>query len=245
MMRKIAMVMFVLLAGVGDLTFAADQQKGKPADEVVGMFMQAVGGKEAVDKLESREVEAKEHHGPKRTYYWQKPNKVLLLEGKKKFGYDGSSGWMVSSKKHVSKLPKGSQLPLQMDADPTRYVYLKQLYPEVEAGAPETIDGRKMNVLVAPNNIGSTKFYFDATDHMLARIEEFGEISAYYKNVADFTDYRTVDGIKMPFRIVHSSTEPGAATQEIRIEKVTQNGPIKPGMFDRPRGGAVVLGGKR
>ena len=220
---------------------AADQVKGKPVEQVIEMFTQAIGGKAAVDKIESRKVEAK----GKRTYYWQKPNKVLLLEGKKKFGYDGSSGWMVSSKKRVSKLPKGSQLPIEMDANPARYVYLKQLYPEVQAAAPETLEGKKMNVLVAPNNIGSTKFYFDDTDHTLVRIEELGEISAYFKNVTDFLDYQDAGGIKMPYRIVHSSAEPGALNEDIRIERVTQNEPLKGGIFDRPRGGAVILGGKR
>jgi hypothetical protein len=44
---------------------------------------------------------------------------------------------------------------------------------------------------------------------------------------------------------VHSSNEPGAKDQEIRISKVTQNITLKPTIFDKPSGGAVTLGGKR
>ncbi len=185
------------------------------------------------------------HHGSKLIYFWQKPNKVLLLDGKKKIGYDGGSGWVLSSKKRVSKLPKGSQTELQMDANPLRYAHLKQLYPEAAAAVPEALDGRKMDVLVAPNDLGSTKFYFDASSHLLARVEETGESSAYFKHVTDFSEYKPVDGVMFPFRIVHSSTEPGVNEQDLRVSKIMQNVPVKPEIFRKPSSGAVVLGGKR
>ncbi len=217
----------------------------EPTDEVISQFVQAVGGPAALDRIETREIHAQRRHGPKLTYFWQKPNKVLLVEGKKKIGYDGGSGWVLSEKKHVSKLPKGSQQPLEMDANPLRYATLKRLYPDVEPAAPETLEDRKMDVLVAPNDLGMTKFYFDDSTHLLARVEETGEISAYFKHVTDFMDYQEIDGIKLPFRIVHNSNEPGAKAEDIRISKVIQNMPLKPGLFSKPASGAVVLGGKR
>lgn len=230
---------------VAAVALPAPSSPGKPADEVISQFVQAAGGAAAIDRIATREVHANRHHGSKLTYFWQKPNKVLLIEGKKRIGYDGSSGWMLSQKKHVSKLPKGSQIPLEMDANPLRYTSLKRLYPDIESAAPETLEDRKMDVLVSPNDLGSTKFYFDGSTHLLARIEETGEISAYFKNVTDFMDYQEIDGIKLPFRIVHNSTEPGAKTEDVRISKVIQNAPLKPGLFSKPAEGAVVLGGKR
>lgn len=214
-------------------------------DSLLENYTQALGGKAAIDRIQTREVEAKQHKGPKLLYYWQNPDKVLLVQDKQKVGYDGGSGWMLSKKKKVTRLPKGSQIPLEQDANPIRYVRMKTLYSDLEAAAPETIESREMNVLVAPNELGATKFYFDAETHLLSRIEETGETSAYYKHSTEFLDYQDVDGVKFPFRIVHTSTEPGVSRQEIRISKVTQNVELKPGIFEKPSGVAVTLGGKR
>ena len=240
----------LFLAGAG-LMLLLSGEKGdagpvaKLADDVIRAYVNAIGGQAAVDRIETRETQARERHGPKLTYYWQKPDKVLLIEGKRKVGYDGGSGWMLSKKKHVTKLPKGAQKPLEIDANPIRYAQLKQLYPEVQAAAPEIFDERKMDVLIAPNDLGSTKLYFEQTTHLLARVEETGETSAYFKHATDFADYQEVDGVKLPFRIVHSSTEPGVKPQELRISEVTHNVLLKPDFFNKPAPGAVVLGGKR
>ena len=61
--------------------------------------------------------------------------------------------------------------------------------------------------------------------------------------MTDVLDSRV--GIKFPFRIVHTSTEPGTKDQEIRISKVIQNVELKPSIFERPSSVAVTLGGKR
>ncbi|MBV8070445.1 MAG: hypothetical protein JO270_11105 [Acidobacteriaceae bacterium] len=214
-------------------------------DSVLEQYIKAAGGKVAIDQIHSREVQAREHRGPKLVYLWLKPDKVLLEQDKQKTGYDGGSGWILTKKKKLMRLPKGAQRPLEQDANPLRYVHLKTLYSEINPAPPETIDSRKMDVLVAPNELGVTKFYFDAATHLLARIDEIGETSAYYKHGTDFLDYQNVDGIQFPFRIVHRSTEPGSRDQEIRVSKVLQNIEIKPTIFQKPSGVAVTLGGKR
>ncbi len=217
----------------------------KQIDQVIQSYVQAVGGQAALDRIETREMHAQRYHGPKLTYFWQKPNKVLLLEGKKKIGYDGGSGWLLSEKKRVSKLPKGSQTNLEMDANPLRYAHLKQMYPDLQAAPAETLEARKMDVLIAPNELGSTKFYFEDSTHLLARVEETGETSAYFKQITDYLNYQEIDGVKLPFRIVHTSTEPGIKAEDLRISKVMQNVPLKSNLFSKPVAGAVVLGGKR
>ncbi len=217
----------------------------KSTDEVIQAYVQAVGGMAAVDRIETRQVIAKRHHGAKLDYFWQRPNKVLLIDGKKKLGYDGGSGWMLSQKKRVTKLSKGSELPLEMDANPLRYVHMKQLYPDIQASRAEVLDGEKMDVLRAPNDLGSTKLYFDEKTHLLVRVEDRGEMSAYFVHSADFSDYREVDGLKLPFRIAHTSTEPGGGEEDLRVSKIMQNIPLKTDIFRKPASGSVVLGGKR
>jgi hypothetical protein len=217
----------------------------KPVDEVLNAYVQAVGGASAIDRVESREIHGSRHHGAKLTYFWQKPNKVLLIEGKQRIGYDGGSGWVYSKKKRVSKLSKGLEEHLLMEANPLRYVHLKELYSELNAAPSESIDGRPMDVVEAPNNLGATKFYFDGQSHLLAHIEETGKTSAYFKHSTDFLDYESQDGVKFPLRIIHESNEPGSDREEIRISEISQNVPVKPDMFTRPTTSNVVLGGKR
>ena len=108
-------------------------------------------------------------------------------------------------------LARGAGTRLEIDADPLRYARLKELYSELAPGAPETVDARTMQLIVAPNNLGATKFYFDAETHLLRRIEETGETSAYYRTSTDFLDYKPANAVQFPFRIVHSTSEPGGA----------------------------------
>jgi hypothetical protein len=214
-------------------------------DEILQAYTRALGGAAAVDKIGTREIDAKLHHGPKVTYYWSKPDKVLRVSHGEKVGYDGSSAWALSSKKKLTKLPKADQQRLEMNANPLRYAHMKDLYSEVNIAPDERIDGQPMHVLIAPNNIGSTKFYFDPGTHLLMRIEELGDTSAYYKQVTEYSEYKAVDGIQFPFRIEHRSEEPGGNKQDLRISKVEQNVELKAEIFAKPQLANVTLGGKR
>ena len=243
-MRKSLFLTVCLTALIGAATPTGAPQAKSP-DRIIEAYTLAVGGEAAVARIQTREVHAKRHHGPKVTYYWQKPNKVLLVEGKKKTGFDGNSGWLLSSKRRVTKISKGAQVVLLEDADPLRYTHLKQLYPDVKQTVPSSLDGRPMDVLETENDLGATKFYFDRATHLLVHIEETGETSAYFKYLTDFSDYQDRDGVKLPMRIVHNSTEPDAKEIELRIVNVIQNEPLKADIFTKPSSGTFVYGGKR
>lgn len=234
----------ILAAACGALASAAATQT-KSVDSVLQAYVQALGGEPALDRIDDRQTEAKVHHAGKVTYFWAKPNKVVRVAHGEKVGFDGSSGWMLSRKKKITKLPKPEQQALETDANPVRYAHLRELYADLEPSPPERLDDRQMDVLVAPNNIGSTKFYFDSITHLLVQIEEFGVTSAYYTQGTAFSDYKRTDGILFPFRIVHTTTEPGIKDEDIRFSSVDQNVGLKPEIFTRPQLGAVTLGGKR
>ncbi|HEY7303947.1 MAG TPA: hypothetical protein VH601_07535 [Bryobacteraceae bacterium] len=242
---RIAISLLILAAVAVPKSFPATDETAAQVDRILQRYIQAVGGQAAIDRIHTREVHAERHKGPKLTYFWEKPNKVLLITKKEKVGYDGAGGWVLSKKKHLTRLAKGAQKPLEMDANPIQYVHLKTLYFELHASPPEERDGVKMDVLVAPNDIGATKFYFNPSTHLLARVEETGETSAYYTQTTEFLNYKQIDGIQLPFRIIHRSTAPEASPQDVRISQVRQNVDLKPEIFSKPTEGAVVLGGKR
>lgn len=221
------------------------QTGAKSVDEVLQAYVQALGGEAALDRIDDRQLEAKVHRSGKVIYFWAKPNKVVRIARGEKVGFDGSSGWMLSRKKKITKLPKPEQQELEINANPVRYAHLHDLYVDVEPAPAERLDDRPMDVLVAPNNIGSTKFYFDAATHLLVRIEEFGVTSAYYRQVTEFSEYKKMDGIQFPFHIFHATTEPGTKDVEIAISSLIQNVGLKPEFFTKPQVGALTLGGKR
>lgn len=208
-------------------------------------YVQALGGEAALLRIDDRQIQVKVHRAGKEVYFWAKPNKVVRIAHGEKVGFDGSTGWMLSRKKKLTKLPKPEEQDLETNANPVRYAHLRDLYSDVEPAPAERVDGRPMDVLVAPNNIGSTKFYFDAATHLLVRIEEFGVTSAYYRQVIEFSDYKPVDGIQLPFTILHSTTEPGMKDRELKLTSIEQNVGIKPEFFTRPQVGSVTMGGKR
>ena len=233
------------MCAVAYVACAAEAPAGRSADSILADYVKAVGGQEAVDRFTSRETVIDVHHGRDVTLYWQKPNMVLSVGKKERTGYDGAHCWTLSSKSKVKKLVRGAEVPLEMEANPLRYVHSKDLYSELDPAPGEEIDGEKMDVLVAPNNLAATKLYFDATTHLLRRVDEKGETSAYFTDTLDYLDYREVDGVRLPFRMIHTTTEPNSRAEDLRVKKITHNVTLQPQIFSKPLPGQVVLGGKR
>jgi hypothetical protein len=217
-------------------------QQSPPVDEVIQRYIQALGGAPALDRISSRRVETK--GAEKATCTWQAPNRVLRVRGAVREGYDGKVGWLETKRKRVQKLPHSVQDEMETDANPVRYARLHDLFTDLNSGPQQSIEGTLMDVIVAPNHIGNTKLFFNASTHLLARIEEFGLTSAYFKHVTDFSDYKEVDGIRIPTRISRESDEPGAENGETRLTKIEQNIEVNSTLFERPNVAGTVLGGK-
>jgi hypothetical protein len=164
---------------------------------------------------------------------------------KERTGFDGAHCWTLSSKSKVKKLPHGAELPLQMEANALRFVHLKDLYEELNPAPVENIDGENMEIILAPNSVAATKLFFDAKTHLLRRVEEKGIVSVYFINTFDYLDYQDVDDARMPYHIVHSTTEPQGRGEDLKIKQITHNVKLQPEMFSKPLPGQVVLGGKR
>ncbi len=224
---------------------AADQSKEAAIDQLIHQYAQAVGGEAALQRITSRELHGSHHRGSNAVFYWQAPNKVLRVQGKAREGFDGSNAWAETQRKKIKRLPDSVKDEIETDANPVRYVKLREMYKDLQLGPSETLDGKKVDVIVSPNHIGSTKFYFDSSNHLLVRINEFGVNSAYYKHTVQFSDYREVDGVKLPFQIERTSDEPGAENGALKISKVKQNVEMGANLFTKPNIATVVSGGKR
>ena len=224
---------------------AADQPKQAAIDQLIHQYVQALGGEAALQRITSRELHGSHHRGSNSVFYWQAPDKVLRVQGKVREGFDGSNSWAETQRKKIKRLPDSVKDEIETNANPIRYVKLREMYKDLQLGPSETIEGTKVDVIVAPNHLGSTKFYFDNGSHLLVRIDEFGVNSAYYKHMVQFSDYKQVDGVKLPFQIERTSDEPGAETGTLKISKVKQNVEVEANLFTKPNLANVVSGGKR
>jgi hypothetical protein len=217
-------------------------EPSRPVSEVIQLYIQALGGAPALDRISSRQLETK--GGEKAIYIWQAPNKVLRTRGPVREGFDGKTAWLETKRKRVEKLARSVQEEMETDANPVRYARLHDLFTDLETAPRQVIDGTKMDVIVAPNHIGNTKLFFDASTHLLARIEEFGASSAYFKHVTEFSQYQEFDGIRLPTRIDRDTDEPGAEKGITRLTKIKQNVQVNAAAFERPDIAPTVLGGK-
>jgi len=224
-----------VLAGLACFSLFAQSPKPESVNDVLTAYTSALGGAAAIDRVTTREIRGTTGLHAHVTYFWQKPGKVLRISKRDHSSFDGSVGWIAERRGRTKRLGHDAGKRLEISADPLRYVHLKEMYSELGPGPPETVDTRAMHLIVAPNNLGATKFYFDAGTHLLRRIEETGETSAYFKTSTDFLNYKTVNAVQFPFRIVHSTTEPGGAKEDLRVSKVIENEPVNPAAFSNPR----------
>jgi len=227
------------------LALSLSAQTPKSVDAVLADYAQAAGGLPAINAITSRKIRATTGLLDKQELYWQKPNKVLLLADKERTGYDGVAGWVYTKRKKVRRLSQGQQMPLEINGNPLRYVNLRQLYSEINPAPQKTIDDTLMDVLVAPNDLAQTTFYFDAHTHLLARIDEKGETSAYFTQIIWFEDYKPIDGVQFPHLITHKTTDKGGPKEEFRIKSIEDNIPMDAEIFSKPQSTKLVLGGKR
>jgi hypothetical protein len=233
------------VAALALFALGAAAQTPRSVDDILADYAKAAGGLAAIDAISSRKIRATTGLLEKQELYWQKPNKVLLLADKEKTGYDGSAGWVYSKRKKLRRLSQGQQMPLEIDGNPLRYVHLRQLYAEINPAPQRTIDGTLMDIAISPNDLAQTTFYFDAHTHLLARVDEKGETSAYFTRMIWFEDYRAIDGILFPYLITHKTSDKGGPSEEFHIKKIEDNIQLEANIFSKPQSTKLVPGGKR
>jgi CubicO group peptidase (beta-lactamase class C family) len=229
---------------------ANTEESRKKADDILASYVTALGGREAIEKINSRSA--------KGTFevlgialaglaemYAKSPNKMLTVlrvsgQATLKEGFDGTVGWEEDPDDGVvdkSGLELGS---VQRDAAFYQPLQLRGQYPSLFFKGPGKIALSKANgakgeerealVLEAPRNGHPRLFYFDPQTGLLLRTEEWNA-AGKLANASEYDDYREVDGVKVPF-IIHRIDD---AHFVIRLGEVKQNQPIDEAVFLKPK----------
>ena len=215
------------------------------ADQILDKYIQAVGGAPALAKLSS--LIAKGTYEGYDSYsekvpidiFANAPNQLTTIvhmqNGDSVSTYDGKSGWIAAADKLMRVLPlSGGDLEgAQTDALLFFPARIKQEF-QWRAGFPAaSIDDRPVQVIQnAARGEAGAKLYFDSQSGLLVRQVRYVDTAVgVIPTRIDYSDYRTVAGVKVPFRRVVTWTD-GRST--IELSEVQPNVRIEAAKFATP-----------
>jgi photosynthetic reaction center cytochrome c subunit len=226
------------------------------ADEIIAKYVQAIGGDAAVQKLTSSEekgtISAENGQTAQFEIHRKAPNKVLFVRNmpngqSARVICDGSEAFLTAGQAPQAQPIHGIELDsLKLESNFYRNLTLKSQYTRVQAPPfPQKIDGKEVKVVqgILPNNQGRETLYFDPQSGLLVRRTTLlrtplGPIAQQ----ADYSDYRDVDGVKIPFSVRV------ARADVIQTRKVTEakfNVPVDDSNFAMPARPAGAPGGQQ
>jgi outer membrane lipoprotein-sorting protein len=217
---------------------------GPSADEILDKYIKALGDPQRLTSFIAKGTyegyDTYEQKVPLEIFA-KTPNQraaiVHTQSGDTTTTFDGRSGWVAAVDKPVTLLPlsPGGQTDgARLEAGLAFPAYIKNSLNAWRVGFPLTAINDRPVQIVQGTGTGGTrvKLYFDVESSLLVR-------SLRYTNTAvglvptqiDYSDYREVSGVRMPFHWVVTWTD-GQAT--IDLSDVQANVPIDPDRFARP-----------
>jgi len=212
-------------------------------DQILDRYVEASGGRDALKKLTTRDskgtidIPAMNMSGTVEIRD-KAPNKTLatVTIGGNSFlqGYDGKVAWSSDPQNGLRELTDGELEETQRDADFYRPLDLKTLYKKITVVGAEKI-GDRDTYLVEGTIEGSSdpeKMYFDAQTGLLIRIVGPRHTPDGISQVQiDLSDYRDVDGAKVPFSIQQSI---GEMSYTISFTEIHHNAEMDDAQFAKP-----------
>jgi outer membrane lipoprotein-sorting protein len=150
-------------------------------------------------------------------------------------GFDGTTPWMMTSGQ-VREItgPEAQATRDQADFD-SPLVDFRAKGNTVELVGPETVDGVKVYHLKVTTKAGQVQQYFLDAETGLERQTSvtISQNGAAATIVSTLSDYREVEGLKIPFSI--KQTVNGTPATELTIEKAEFNVPLDEALFRMPK----------
>ena len=243
----------VPLEDPNEIEIVKDAPQGPSADQILDKYIQALGGAQRVGSLAS--FSGKGTYEGYETYhvkvpmeiYAKAPGRRTLIahtqNGDSTTTFDGRAGWVAAVDKpvHLLELLPGSELDgAKLDADLCFPAGIKQALTQWRTGFPvTTIEDHEVQVIQGIAAGGSrVKLYFDSKTGLLARqLRYTNTMVGTIPIQIDYSDYREVAGVKMPFHWVVTWTG-GQST--IELNEVQPNVEIDPAKLSKPAPAVVM-----
>lgn len=225
------------------------------ADEIIEKHLAASGGRAAYAKITSRtsvgtlnlttpvgdlsgtiEIDAKK---PNKTRTLVKIDATALGGGQivQDQRFDGTTGYVLDSFQGNRDIEGGQLEALKAGSFPSPLLNYKEIGTTVALDEKEKVSGGDAFVLrLTPKSGPATRVYIDATTFMLVKTVatiNVPQLGGDIEQVVEFSDFRDVDGLKLPFKM--KSTNP-AQTINIAMTTITHNATIDDASFAKPAG---------
>jgi outer membrane lipoprotein-sorting protein len=215
------------------------------ANQILDKYIQAIGGAQRAAALKSFVAKGTSAgYGPEGTprpveIYAKAPNQRTTIihtqNGDSITVFNGRSGWIAAPLRPLPVLElSGSSLEgVRLDAELAFAAGIKQTLAKWRVGFPVTINDREAQVIqgTAPGGSLAT-FYFDSESGLLVRTVRYSDsIVGRTPTQIDYSDYRDVAGVKMPFRFTVAWLD---GKERFELTDVQGNVEVDASRFNRP-----------
>ena len=215
------------------------------ADQIIDKYIQAAGGAERLAKLTSY-VAKGTYAGfdtsfdkvPVELYARAPAQQTMVVHlgiGVSTRTFDGRSGWMAGpdTPMPLVTLSEGNLDRARLEAMLAfpNAAAMRQLYPQWRAGRT-AIDDKEVLVLQgSADGQPVANFYFDETGMLVRFIRWTRTPVGFVPTMVDYSDFRDVQGVKVPFKRVVTQTY---MQMSIELANVQPNARIEASIFARP-----------
>jgi Photosynthetic reaction centre cytochrome C subunit len=212
------------------------------AQQVIDKYIAAVGGRDAVAKVQTRSMKGTRASLGREAPYevtLKGADKLLAVAATQQGGnemqsYSGTSGWLVNAQDHRAMSPEEVE-NLRRTAGIYDLIQLGAATPTMRVTRPERVGEQLTNVITNTPSPGVVeKFYFDQeTGLLLRRLRLTSTMIGPIPEQWDFSDYRAVEGVQVPFTIVISTPTPRANSTR-KFTEIKFNAPVDDAQFQMP-----------
>jgi hypothetical protein len=229
---------------------AAVAEKRPTVDEVFNKYVAAVGGEAALKNIETRVSDVSVERPtlvnpsgkPAMVQIYQKaPNKLLLVitgpDGSvTSQGFNGTTGW-IKTPTQQREMSSAELAQIKQQAELIDLLALRTQLANLRVGGRQKVNDRDAYVLVGTNaNKVRERLFFDAETGLLVRRVQLNQtVLGVDPLQMDFSDYRVVDGVKLPFAIEIASLDNAHQGQKRTVTQIKQNVPVDDVKFEPPK----------
>lgn len=216
-------------------------QQGPPrpsAESVFQKYEQAIGGSAAIDKITSRYIKgtiSSPFGNQDFEQYNKAPDKFWLAlntpRGQRVQAWDGSQGWTKDNRVQ----PMRDTTDTKFNSDFYRTLKLTNYSKQARVFRKEKVNDKDCWVVMVrwPDTPFTDMLYFDVDSGLLVRRVNLRRTAlGPLPNTSDVSDYRDVNGVKMPFKIVQSNPD---SIQNITVSEIKTNVPVDDAKFAMPK----------
>jgi photosynthetic reaction center cytochrome c subunit len=209
-------------------------------DAIVEKYVAAVGGADAIQKVSTRVMKGVIVASGISTpidVVTKAPNKRVSIThnatGDSFTAFDGTAGWMGNTGRPARDMSPSESEASSLDAEFALSLRLKEIFPQLRRGRPESIGGMLCEVV---NGSGPgrppVRLYFDARSGLLVRMVRYADTPVGRNPTQiDYKDYRAIGSVKVPYQWTLSRPN-GRFT--IQINEASENVPVEDSKFAKP-----------